>query len=290
MNRRRRMASNKLGYWGPSTSTMDFCEPNHVHSHYIAEFWNTLSSLPMITTGLLGVRLCRQQRLGHEQMLSYAALAVIGVGSVCFHATLLRTGQVLDELPMLWAVLLLMYVALSTRHERRWRWRRRAAAAASRAPPLPTRLVAVRCALAAYGLAASGLYFASGFVAFILAFGASVVLLIGLAFSSMISGGVEVPPAGPLPQKMLTAAAALYAGGVLLLWLPGELLCGHVPLLQRLPLHSLYHLTATAAPHLGLTAFALARFEHEQPAAPRSLAFGGLPAIDRGAAAIDKAV
>ena len=87
---------------------------------------------------------------------------------------------------------------------------------------------------------------------------------------------------------MLIAAACTYAGGFLLLWLPGELLCHSIPLVQRLPLHAIFHLTSAAGPHLGLTAFALARHEHESPTAPGSLLFAGLPAIDRGAALIDK--
>ena len=70
--------------------------------------------------------------------------------------------------------------------------------------------------------------------------------------------------------------------------MPGELLCAHVPLMRRLPMHALFHLAGAAGPHLGLTAFALARHETERPRAPPSALFAGLPTIDRGAAAIDK--
>ena len=47
--------------------------------------------------------------------------------------------------------------------------------------------------------------------------------------------------------------------------LAGELLCHQLPLMQRLPMHALFHLTSTAGPHLGLTALALARYEDEKP-------------------------
>ena len=55
-----------------------------------------------------------------------------------------------------------------------------------------------------------------------------------------------------------------------------------MPLVRRLPLHALFHLTSAAGPHLGLTAFALARFDDEATtSAPPSMLFGGLPTIRR---------
>ena len=83
-----------MGFWGEPTATMNFCEPDYEMTHYLAEFLNTLSSLPLTLCGLSGLHLCHEQRLGHEQWLAYGAVAVIGAGSVAFHATLLRTGQV----------------------------------------------------------------------------------------------------------------------------------------------------------------------------------------------------
>ena len=84
------------GYWGTPTATTNFCEPDYEYSHYLAEFFNALSSVPLALCGLSGLLLCRRQRLGHEQWLAYAAVMTIGVGSVAFHATLLRTGQACD--------------------------------------------------------------------------------------------------------------------------------------------------------------------------------------------------
>ena len=37
------------GWWGPADT--DWCEPNYLRSHYIAEFWNVLSSIPIATFG-----------------------------------------------------------------------------------------------------------------------------------------------------------------------------------------------------------------------------------------------
>ena len=43
------------GWWGPATADTDWCEPNYLWTHYIAEFWNTLSSIPIATFALHGI-------------------------------------------------------------------------------------------------------------------------------------------------------------------------------------------------------------------------------------------
>ena len=263
-----------IGYWGPKTSTMDFCEPNYEHSHYVAELYNTITSIPIFLVGLSGVLLSKSQRLGREQTLCYTMVAIVGIGSVAFHATLLRTGQVLDEVPMLWATLTLIYAAYQHRGDRR---RRRAMGLV----PTSKRLTLVGACLIVYAAIATILYFQTGFLTFVVAYGASVVVLIGLASTILFT---ETPPVGPDPKRLLLTAACTYAGGFVLLWAPGEILCHSVPIVKRLPLHALFHLTSAAGPHLGLTAFACARFDGEKNVrTPSSWRFGGLPAIERGA-------
>lgn len=90
------------GYWGPPTSTLDWCEENYISTLYIAEFWNTISSGFMVLAPLLMVGV--GVREGHDRrfLLSFLAVAVVGIGSWLFHMTLLYSMQLMDELPMIW--------------------------------------------------------------------------------------------------------------------------------------------------------------------------------------------
>ena len=261
------------GYWGMPTADMDFCEPNYETSQYVAEFWNTVTSVPIILVGLMGIILCRKQDLGREQVLAYFMISVIGLGSFLFHATLMRTGQILDEIPMLWATSSLLYTIYHHNHDRA---RRRQQGGTLRTSG---RLKLVGTGLLVYALAATALYFTTGFLGFIIAYGVSVLVTFVLAVASFFSASSGVSDQA---RKMLLCAGAVYGGGFVLLWLPGELLCHRIALIKRLPLHAFFHLTSAAGPHLGLTAFALARFDCEQPSAPSSAMFAGLPAIERG--------
>ena len=49
-------------------------------------------------------------------MFNYITLICVGLGSIAFHGTLLREGQVLDEVPMLWTSLCKFYVAVTIRN------------------------------------------------------------------------------------------------------------------------------------------------------------------------------
>ncbi|ETO29984.1 hypothetical protein RFI_07136 [Reticulomyxa filosa] len=90
------------GFWGRVDSSVDWCEPNYVVTHYVAEFFNSLSSTPMIIWSILGMyylyRFTTNEIKFHWCFLS---LAIVGVGSTAFHGTLRFHAQLLDELPML---------------------------------------------------------------------------------------------------------------------------------------------------------------------------------------------
>ena len=110
------------GHWGPPTSSVDWCEANYRFSPYVAEFFNTLSSLAMVTVGIIGL-LRHRKTLETRFLVAFVAIAVVGLGSAAFHATLRFELQMLDELPMLYLALVMVYILLEIRPGRRYgRW------------------------------------------------------------------------------------------------------------------------------------------------------------------------
>jgi dihydroceramidase len=63
----------------------------------------------MVVAGLLGIALHRRVLPGRF-LVAYGALAVVGLGSVAFHATLRFELQLADELPMLWLILVVTFI------------------------------------------------------------------------------------------------------------------------------------------------------------------------------------
>ncbi|MFY2562589.1 ceramidase [Corallococcus terminator] len=113
------MSSTTTGFWGPSTSTVDWCETNYQHLFHVGELFNSASSLILVLTGVLGVVLHRRV-LERRFLLAFALLALVGVGSTAFHMTLRREHQMLDELPMLYLAIVIVYILLEDRPRRRF--------------------------------------------------------------------------------------------------------------------------------------------------------------------------
>lgn len=99
------MLTSLLGFWGEPTANIDFCEENYALSPWVAEFWNAISSFSFVVVAALGMWACASFNLETRFVVAYIATAVLGLGSALFHATLLHSMQLLDELPMIWAVL-----------------------------------------------------------------------------------------------------------------------------------------------------------------------------------------
>lgn len=89
-------------------ATIDWCEDNFTWSSWIAEFWNTLSSLAMVLFGLYGI--WRHAIFGRRFAFVFFTFSLVGLGSILFHATLVFPFQLLDELPMCWTGFVMMYV------------------------------------------------------------------------------------------------------------------------------------------------------------------------------------
>ncbi|CAN4095901.1 unnamed protein product [Withania somnifera] len=88
------MADDVSSFWGPVTSTKEWCELNYVRSSYVAEFFNTISNVPGIILALIGpVNALRQW---FEKRFS-----------------VLHMQQKGDETPMVWEMLLYIYILYS---------------------------------------------------------------------------------------------------------------------------------------------------------------------------------
>ncbi|KAJ2559189.1 hypothetical protein EV175_000451 [Coemansia sp. RSA 1933] len=102
------------GIWGDVTSSMDWCEENYEWTPLIAEFFNSWSSLAMV---ILGEACARMNPTGNSTFtLLGRAITVVGIGSWLFHATLKYSMQMTDELPMLWAVSIACYIAITMQY------------------------------------------------------------------------------------------------------------------------------------------------------------------------------
>lgn len=94
---------NNPGVYGPMSADFDWCERNHHYSPYLAEPFNSLTSLTYCMVGIFAYFYHRKY-LEMRLILICVAIFVIGVGSTLFHGTLQYSMQLLDELPMLYLV------------------------------------------------------------------------------------------------------------------------------------------------------------------------------------------
>jgi dihydroceramidase len=223
-----------MNYWARfgAVSSVDWCEPNYEHSAYVAEWWNTLSSLAIVGLALYGLWQALLRRpLDLRFVVGFVMMALVGLGSVAFHGTLLRSAQATDELPMVLTGLTCVYVLLC-RHDQ------------SRAHSrfiLPV--------LTAYAVTVTVSYFVVQryFQLFMTAY----VLII--AYLSVATARVVFwEDNRPVMRAFFGASVGSYVGGVLLLWLPEHvwLACDHP--LQRLQLHALFHLTSAVGSYAWL--------------------------------------
>lgn len=93
-------SSNFTGVWGPVTATIDWCEANYQFSPFVAEMANSFSNLVTIFLGVYGGYVALQQKLPTRYPVGFLGVAVVGIGSFAFHASLLYEAQLADELPM----------------------------------------------------------------------------------------------------------------------------------------------------------------------------------------------
>ncbi|KAF4349619.1 hypothetical protein CsatB_025392 [Cannabis sativa] len=106
------MADEVSSFWGPVTST-DWCEKNYMHSSYVAEFFNTISNIPCVVLALFGLVNALRQRFEKRFSVLHLSNMTLAIGSMVYHATLQRVQQQGDETPMVWEMLLYIYILYS---------------------------------------------------------------------------------------------------------------------------------------------------------------------------------
>jgi len=79
-------------YWGLSDISVQFCEDKYTRVFWIAEYYNTMSSLCYVIIGIIGS--------GYSKKISVGVIFV-GIGSMVLHGTLRWYGQWMDEIAML---------------------------------------------------------------------------------------------------------------------------------------------------------------------------------------------
>lgn len=98
------------GHWEPHSSSIDFCEGNYQHSHYIVELHNTWSSILGISSfGVLGV-LIGNPTNEKRHFIAFLIMVFIGLGSAGLHGSLHEIFQSSDELPMIYLINSLVYI------------------------------------------------------------------------------------------------------------------------------------------------------------------------------------
>jgi len=223
-------------YWGLPTAHVDWCEANYAHSRYVAEFWNTLSSVPMVIVSLRGLWLCWHYQMEPRFYFCWLAIGVVGIGSIAFHGTLLPAGQATDELAMVWGSMAFLYVALEAGHKE----------------ARPARWWLPLCEVL-YSLAFSFSYFSlpNFFPVFIVSYGCTVLLVIYQSFRIYKQFYTEDKSTAGIWQRRLFAFGGLgYPFAFLFFWVPENLFCPFYPwLFQTLNLHAWFHLITTASPY-----------------------------------------
>ena len=99
-------------FWAPQTASENWCEPDYQYSPYIVEWWNTLSSLPLVILSLVSLVVGLRNGYSRRHLLSALLTMCVGCGSVAFHGTMKYSGQAMDELSMVLAATAFLYCGL----------------------------------------------------------------------------------------------------------------------------------------------------------------------------------
>ena len=190
----------------------------------------------LVLFGLLGVAHHVQYRSRYRFLWPSAAMVLVGLGSIGFHASLRWGGQALDELSMVACVLAYLNAVLERHEHRTYPW-------------LPNALLAYWCAFAVVYALLPQL-----FSLFVITF--AVLSVVVFAASTLYAGAKE-----PRLKSLFWVGMVCYITAFLACWLPDTLLCARLP--GGLYLHAWWHLLSAVAPWC-LSVFVTARWYEER--------------------------
>jgi len=200
---------------------VDWCEPNYTWSFYVAEFFNTITSLPAALLAFYGLYMTFKYGYDKRFIVVNSMVAMVGLGSAAFHGTLLYTGQILDELPMVYTSLAFLYAVMEMESDKK-----------------PTHKYLAHGMLA-YSAIFTGvyLYLPSFFIFFLLSY---ICLILTLVYRCSL---IFRNPKTLVHQKVLIVLSiSSYIGGFLFFWVPEILFCDQ---LQSMNFHAWWHVTST---------------------------------------------
>jgi len=213
-----------------SEADVKWCEPNHELSVWVAEPFNTASSLALILLGLHGYTQLENNPL--PSVLSavhwrfhnmFKLLIYSGIGSVVHHGSMFWIGQVLDELPSLWGTMLLLFSLVATSQRK--------------ADNISTMLVM-------HTMMATGAYMFWGFQYYAGAQGLSCLAVV-LMCAHVSLGNIRGLSADDqcCMRGLATKGLLAFGVGFFCVWVPEHWLCDSYPhQMQPLRLHAIFHL------------------------------------------------
>ena len=232
-------------YWavlGLTESSINFCEVDFESSSYVAEPFNTISSLPLLLTGLALVALTISEGYAKRFVVSAILLSITGAGSFLFHSTLLAVAQSIDELAMICcAVSFFVSMVLAERPVVRLAGRRGAAVIAS------WRRQQFLVSLAAIAYCAAFVVAYVSMRSFYPYFACSFGVLVAVTFVRLYQLVRAVPQAGggATLRRVFWAAVCTSVASFALLWVPDVLFCEQV---RPLHLHAIWHVAGCIPP------------------------------------------
>jgi dihydroceramidase len=229
------------------TSNMNWCEEDWVVSPYVAEWFNTLSSIPVAMFGLHGLIHVLRHGLGSLNASLHFLCLVIGIGSVWFHSQLSSTGQAADELPMLWCSSLCLFAIIRTTV------RNRCSDDKSPTGKIDEEKYTFLAGLIIFAVdvIVTYAYFRQGFLLFFIVYSLTVATMIIVSFVYVSRRENFVSEKQKTQHTILLfAGSTIYVFGFLLLWVPEMIFCGnrlesqHETIVAAFKLHALFHLTS----------------------------------------------